>query len=303
MKHFSTNLLREKFVIKPLNLSSESEITALSNRMVVPLINREGEEVERFTIRGHNMHQTVRMAARINTEFVKRGALLNRLTPVDWPALWKSVTSEYESVYNDELWGCVYHKGKPIFRHGDVHVLLDIIEKCHASSSGSYESSVHMAEQMFSKAGKDVKIGYDGNVALVVNIEDQVGRFGIILRGAGRTTTFNFSVRPNDEKYALNYSQALVVAACFLEGMQLAFMIGMNNIKLVYGQIARHSKEEKQTRRAKEQLAMLAAEISNLENVYDVHYRPERPEFHVVTAEAESLAEGIFAPTDDDMIN
>lgn len=301
MKSLSTSLLREKFVIKPVVYSDREPVIALSNRVILELRDNNDKLIETYIIRAHNMHQTVRMAARILTEFKRKGPIAVREEQPDWERLWDSVTSEYERSFNTELWGAIYRNGRPLFQHGEVHPLLDLIEKCDHDSEGEYEDAIGLAEQIFSKAGKDVKIEYDGNVALVVNIEELEARFGIILRGADRTTTFSYSVRTKDgNKDPLNFSQCLVAATAFLEGIQLAFMVGMNNVKIIYGIIERHSREEKQTREGRGRLGRLATEIANLENAYEVRYRPEKPDFTQTVSEAESLAEGIFEPVPEE---
>lgn len=301
MTIFNTSLLREKFVIKPLSLKKEETVVALSNRIELPLYNRHGELVEHFIIRAQNMHQTVRMATRILTEFQRRGALMKRTDTFTWKGLCESITSEFELAFNKGLWVSVYHDGKSVFSMGKSHPLLDLIEKCAFDHAGDYEKAYKVAEDMFSKAGKNVAIEYDGNVALVINIKDREAKFGIILRAADRTTTFNFSVKPRsgDDK-AFNLTQALMAAAAFLEGVQLSFLVGMNNVKIVYGHIDRHSPEERHTKEGKRRIDRLRSEITNLEEAYAVNYRPEKPSFDRIIADAEGLAEGIFEPIRDD---
>ncbi len=85
-------------------------------------------------------------------------------------------------------------------------------------------------------------------------------------------------------------------AAAFLEGIQLAFMIGMNNIKIQLGIIERLSKDEKKNREAIRRLSRLSAEIANLENSFDVRYRPEKPEFQHTIMDAEKLAMKVLQP-------
>ncbi len=83
--------------------------------------------------------------------------------------------------------------------------------------------------------------------------------------------------------------------AAFLEGIQMAFMVGMNEEKIRLGKIERHSKEDKQTREGRLRLGRLDAEISTLEGTFDVRYRPERPDFQDILADAEKLAKTTMA--------
>lgn len=298
MKELNTSLLRERFIIhdpySDLDLQ-EGLIIAASNRMTVELRNDAGKLLETFIVRTQNMHSCVRMAARIIQSFVQAGPLLNRSNPYDWEAAWDAIINDYEHTYNPNRWICIYNQGRPIFKTGKHHPLLDVIEKCDARSNGNYDASIPMAEDAFKQTGKVVKIDYDGNVALAVHLEARQGRCGVIMRGPNRTTTFNFSVQVRD-KGGLNFPQCLGTCAAFLEGIQLAFMIGMNEEKIKLGIIERQSSEEKQTREARRRLGRLNAEIANLEGAFEVRYRPEKPEFQHVLMDAEKLAQKILEP-------
>jgi hypothetical protein len=298
MDEFNTSLLREKFIIhdRDAKTGDGKPVIVLSNRLEASLKSKNGKR-EEYAVRAHNMHLCVRMVARLMLSFHQGGPLLERQTPFDWESVWDMIVSDYEYAYNAARWIAIYHKGRVVFEKGTRHPLVDIIEKCDiVNKTGIYDESVKMAEKAFRDAGKNVRIEYDANVALVVSVEDNAGRFAIILRGAQRTTTFNFSARSSDDKKKINVPQCLGVAAAFLEGVQLAFAVGMNNEKIRIGLIERHSKEEKQTRDAAQRLNRLATEIGNLENTFEVRYRPEKPEFHMIVVDAEQFAQKVLVP-------
>lgn len=302
MFDFHSTLLREKFIIHDtsVDMDEDKAIVALSNRIVIPLPGAGKAENEVFIVRAQNMHSCIRMAARILNTYIAAGPIMNRPHSFDWESAWEAIVNDYEYRYNPDRWIAVYHNGHTIFKSGEYHLLLDVIEKCDARNSHNYERSLPLAEEAFKAAGKIVKIKHESNVALVVNLQPDQGRFGVIMRGAARTTTFNFSVVPQ-QKGALNYAQCLAVAACFLEGVQLAFMVGMNNIKLVLGIFKRHSMEEKKTKEAGRRLGRLNAEIDTLERACVVRYRPEKPEFSRILSEAEQLGQKILhAPGSED---
>lgn len=300
MKEFHSSLLREKFSIHDSDPDSHEQksIIALSNRLIIELKGHKKDHTEIFVVRAQNMHSCVRMAARILKTYKTSGPIMNRAKPFDWEAAWDAIVNDYEYRYNPDRWVAIYHNGRIIFQAGEHHMLLDVIEQCDAKNAHHYEKALPMAEDAFKKAGKIVKIDYDSNVALVINLAPKQGRFGVIMRGPNRTTTFNFSIAAKKEP--LNYAQCLAGAACFLEGVQLAFMVGMNNIKLFMGIIKRHSTEEKMTKEAGRRLGRLNAEIANLERTYDVHYRPEKPEFGTIINSAEQLGQKILTPPEDD---
>ncbi len=306
MKEFETSLLREKFIIRDPKTSEQSDnkaTIALSNRMVVVLMNDQGNVQEEFIVRAQNMHSCVRIASRIVQSFIQAGPLLNRNLPYDWENAWAVTANDYEQSYNPHRWLAIYADGKTIFKDGEFHPLLDLIERFNHEEKGNYERAIPLAEEVFKNTGKVVNIEYNGNVALTVKFSKEEARCGIILRGPDRTNTFNFNAFPKN-KSSINFPQCLKTAAAFLEGMQLSFMAGMNSMKIQMGLIERGSPEEKQTRAARKRIAKLGGEIAGLENTHDVHYRPERPDFQKVIMEAEKLGAKVLTPAEDsDFIN
>lgn len=297
MKEFSTALLREKFVIyDPAKGKDNGAATiALSNRLAVELRDSEGRIAETLIVRAQNMHSAVRMVARIVQSFGQGGPLSIRRDGYDWDGAWHAIVNDYEYAHNPERWVAVYHEGKCLFSKGDHHPFLDMIEKCDQENSRDYDFAIPMAEKLFLQKGKPLKVDYDSNVALSCHFENNTGRLGIILRGPTRTTTFTFTGQSEKGK-TLNIPQCLSGAAAFLEGVQLSFLVGMNTEKLHLGIIERFSKEEKQTKEGRTRLQRLKAEIETLERAFTVRYRPEKPEFHLLVIDAETLAKKILVP-------
>lgn len=292
MVSFNSSLLREKFTIHdPLDSGSETgaPVLALSNRMVVELEGKTGQYKESFVVRTHNMHSCVRIVGRIFRAYHTTGPILIRAKGFEWDTIWEQIVNEYEYEFNPHRWVAIYSNGKVLFEAGERHPFLDVIEKCDARNKAEYEKAIPIAEDAFRQLGREVRIEYDANVALVTDMDDKQARCGVILRGPNRTTTFNFAVFPKKEP-VLNIPQVMTASAAFLEGVQLAFMIGMNNEKIRLGIIERFSHEEKQTREARRRLSRLNAEIANLETACEVRYRPERPEFPHIIMDAEKLA-------------
>lgn len=299
MKTFNSQLTREKFIIfNPDKDPDGLDATiALSNRMAVPLTNKAGELVETIIVRAQNMHSCTRFAARIIQNFQISGSILKRHKPFDWDKTWNSLVNDYEYAFNPERWVCIYAEGEILYEKGNRHALLDVIEKCDHENPDEYDFSVPMAEENFKKKGKSLKIKYDANVALVTSFEEGQGRCGIILRGPDRTTTFSFLIAPGSSK-DVNIPQGISASAAFLEGVQLAFMTGMNVEKIRIGMIKRLSKEEKQNREATHRLSRLNTEIANLEAELKVRYRPERPDFTLIQTDAEAIAQKMFKKKD-----
>ncbi len=299
MKEFNTTLLREKFIIRdPTPVSDEAPVIALSNRLVATLPQRNAHEFrdpETFVVRAQNMHSCIRMAARLAHSSADEGPVMDRKIPFRWDKAWEAVIDGYEKNFNPNRWVAVYHKGKPVFSEGEHHPFLDIIEACDAKNQGDYESSIELAEEAFKKAGKVVNIDHDANIALVVSITDELARCGIILRGADKTTTFNFTAK-SVRGAKIKVSQSLTVSAAFLEGIQLAFQVGMGKEKLRYDLIEKGSEEAAQIEKSEERLKRLTAAVNQYEHMADVNYRPERPNFFKMAEEAEDVAKKILAP-------
>ncbi len=295
MGDFNTSLLREKFVIRDRLSEDEVEaVTALSNRIVVPMIDQQGKIQETFIVRGHNMHSSIRLAAKMISSFQDGGKLMYEPN-FDWQQVWYKVTDGFERQYNPESWGAVYFDGKCIFKEGEHHPFLDIIEKFDAMHKDDYARAVKLAEQAFQDAGKPVTIEHDTNVALVINISPEQARCGVILRGAGHTTTFNFMAKEHRGK-KIKISQCLSVAAAFLEGIQLAFAVGMGKRKMHYELIAAGDIEVKKMQEGEKRLGRLNHAISQFDLAHDVNYRPERPDLFKHVVDAEKFADKILKP-------
>lgn len=294
MTDFNTSLLREKFVIRDrLNDDEVEAVTALSNRIVAPMIDRRGDIQETFVIRGHNMHTTVRLAAKLVQSFHDGGKIMYE-PDFNWERVWRAVTDGFEKDYNPNCWGAVYFEGKCVFKAGEYHPFLDIIEKFDALQKDDYERSINLAEKAFQDAGKLVTIQHDTNVALVVSINPLLAKCGVILRGAGQTTTFNFTAKEYRNN-KIKTSQCLSVAAAYLEGIQLAFAVGMGKRKM-HHEIMEDDLERKKTYDGEKRLSRLNHAIAQFDHTHDVNYRPERPDLFKKVIDAEKFADKILKP-------
>ncbi len=297
--------MREKFVIQEnREILSDSDLLdfhAPSTRMPISL--QAGElPPENFVIRTHNMHSCVRIVGAIINDYERHGPIMPRVKSIDWADLWDKSINSYERIYNKENNRVsIYHHGKTIFSEGNYHSFLDIIEKCDAINKGDYIQSVKLAEKAFGDAGKKVTIHHDSNVALISVIQQAEGRCSMVLRGAGQTTTFNYSLKPEKQNERVNTVQVLSSAADFLEGVQLSYLIGLNNEKLNQGIIEKYSDEDRQTQHARDRLDSLKTRIDSMENRYNVRYRPERPDFAYLIRIAEKNAKSMnLSPSDDE---
>lgn len=293
---FNTTLLREKFVIrddKGEHIAGHPVI-AMSNRMVVPLIDRRGKVAETFVVRAQHMHSCIRMAAKIAQSYTRAGPLMIRAEKYNFGEAWENITEDHERKFNPDRWVAVYFDGKLIFSNGTHHPFLDMIEKCEAKNPGNYDDAVKIAEEAFAKSGKHVTIDHEANIGLVVNVKEKEGKCGLILRNPNKKTTFNFSAHSKGE-HTVTIAQCLVVAAAYLEGIQLCYLIGNINEKARLAMVAKFSHDDMLADSARRRLGRLNAEIRNFETVLNVRYRPERPEFSAIVIEAERFAREVWA--------
>ncbi len=293
---FKLSLLREKFILKDLLEDSDTApVIALSNRIALPL-SAEGEEPETFVVRAQNMHSCVRLAGAISKEYAERGPITRRVMKFSWNNLWNDVIKGYEKDWNPDIWCAIYHKGRMIYEQGTHHPFLDIIEQCDAANQENYKESVAFAEKAFMQAGRTVKIEHDANIALIVSINDEEAKCGVILRGANRKTTFNYTVKKKPSGDPVRIPTILTVSAAFLEGVQLSFAVGVLNRKRALELFEKFSDDDRKGKRGTERLISLSNAIETMERKYWVSYRPDSPDFKKMVREAEEFAMKILKP-------
>lgn len=283
----NTSLLREKFLIKDEN--NNEPLVAVSNRLPIPLHSSDGKVHETFIVRAQTMYHCIRMSAQIIKTFDELGPVSTRDENFDWNEAFDNVMGDFDKHYFADRWVAVYKDGLPVFKNGNVHAFLDIIEKCDYASPDEYNKSILLAEKTFEKLGRNVEIEHDENIGLNVNIGENQAKCGIILRNADKSGTFNFKVDKKADSNTISAYQCLKVCAAYLEGIQLSFIIGqtLNHTENIDDD-EKAEKEKRKARRAKERMNKMLAEIQTLENTYSVHYRPEKPDFDKIIADAKS---------------
>ena len=293
--NFSTTLLREKFIIRDVKVDGGEPLIALSNRMVLTLLDHRGKVSETFVVRSQVMHTCIRMAAKIVQTYIRSGPIMARDEKFDFAAAWHDIIQDHERQFNPQIWVAVYNQGKMVFGSNDHHGFLDIIENCDTrNTSGNYDTSVFLAEEIFASRGKAVSIEHQADTGLVLDIKTERARCGLILRSPVKRTNFNYIAEVKNAENPLNPAQCLTIGASFLEGIHLGFTIGRANERLRLNEINRYGEEDKKADSSRKRLARLNAEIKSFENNYMVNYRPERPEFPQVVVEAERFTRDMW---------
>lgn len=279
----NTSLLRERFTIQQKNNIGGETLVALGNRILLPLVSKNGELKERLIVRAHSMHTALRLAAIITREFHTNGPLLNRQAKFNWKDAWYDITTDFERPHVPETWCSVYANGRVVYTDGDYHPFLDVIEQCDVKNRAEYDRAVTIAEDVFKQAGKDVSIEHDVNIALVIGVMDDKTRCGLILRAPTRTTTFNYQINPNgDAPQTVEPHNGLLIAADYLEAIQLAVTSGFVQSQINQGKIRETSPIAKKAQSAYKRIGRLNQSIQSYENQFDIRYRPERPDFMTI---------------------
>lgn len=286
----NTTMLREKFILQ--EGEAPEPMIAAGNRITLPLISKDGRHQERLIVRGHNMHTTLRMAAMICRTFYRDGPLLTRSPSFPWGPNWLDYMPEHERSTNPHSWISIYNSGRCIFKHGEYHPFLDVIEQCDARNRDEYDRAVSIAENAFNMAGRGVHIDHQTTIAMVIGAMDDKTRVGLIFRNPKRSTTFNFSVEPAHDsitkiKAVPEPHQCLLHAAAWLELVQLSVTAGFYRAKK--GTAANDVPTLENTQR---RLGRLNIELEQFEASFDVLYRPERPNMMALIDEAAAFARG-----------
>ena len=283
MSDFTTSLVREKIVFvddtpKPDGTAGDGSTVVRSNRILLKLPGRT--RTERIVIRTQNMHTTLRMTSRIMTSYYKSSIFTDRETPFDWAEAWDSCLSTYEKINNPDIWAAVYIDGQPMFKT-NASPFIDVVEKCALLSIDDYDATMSVTENALKQIGKQIRISHASNIAAALTNTGGTMRCGIIHRTDGRNTTFSFNATGGDDHNRV--TQSLSIAGALLEAINLRFMVRNVQASLRRGEIEKSASEAVKMRSAASRVIALAKGVINFESVYEVKYRPEKPDLTVST--------------------
>lgn len=281
MEDFNASLVREKIILVDDGVD-EARAAAegigptviRSNRIFLKLGQRAA--TEKIVVRAQNMHTTLRLAGKILFSYYKNGLFLDRPGPYDWAAQWDAVLSDYEREFNPDIWAAIYINGKAVFKT-TTSPFVDVIEKCALLTIDNYDATMEVTESALKQVGRAVRISHSSNVAAVFTDADKTMRCGVIHRSKDRDTTFSFTAAGGETHNRV--VQSFSVAAAFLEAINLQFVVRDLQGKMKRGEIAKVSKEANRLRVGTARLIALDKGIASFEDIYDVKYRPEKPQF------------------------
>lgn len=274
-------MIRERCTIRDEALGNVGS-HILSNRLSVPI------GTHTLNVRGQNMHSVTRLAARLFDVLVdsKDQKTIAKPDASVLKGMWDGVADD---VFNnrDGNWASAYLDGELIFASDKHHPFLDLIEKQVGQSEASYDMNVMITAENFNAAGfPGMSVEHDTNVALVLTLEKERGRSGLIYRHPQRTTTFSYSLTPQNQPDSFDMRERvpaiLEMAADFLESIQLCYASAAEGAK---GLAQDGAKVDAYRMR----LGDLHKSIDGFEEGMHVAYRPERPNFTRFLQEAQML--------------
>lgn len=289
MLMINTTMLREKFILRE-GEDDTDPMVAVGNRITLPLFSKSGQREERLVVRGQNMHTTLRMAAMIAKTYYREGPIQSRSPAYSWLANWNVNLPDFEKKANPDCWVSVYSGGRNLFKYGDYHPFLDVIEQCDARNRDEYDRAVSIAENAFNMAGRGVKIEHQTTIAMVIGGLQDKTRIGLIYRNPRHTNTFNFSVSPATStkiKKLAEPHECMLHAANWLELVQLSVKAGFLKARRGLSGSGTLGLDAVTKR-----LEKLNGELRIFEESFDLTYRPERPDIHTLIEEATDFAKG-----------
>lgn len=277
----SISLLREKFTIREVAIDS-TPVVALGNRLRVDLPKQSTPLI----IRGHSMHMTLRFGA----EIIRQLSYLSHVEEVEtlfqWNDIWQKIIKPFEQDTNPETWIVIYYQGKIIFEYNPHHMFFDVLEQCeykNQHAQDKYEKSILTAQSAFRQSGKDVLIEEESHVGFILDDTDVEKRLAVILRIPGEKATFITRITPDIDVKKKPYSHICMgVAADYIEAINMAVRIGFMENNVRDGTIEKNSDRMKEYKNFRHRLGKLSMAIQQIENQYNVKYRPERPDFEYI---------------------
>jgi hypothetical protein len=278
MDEFNTSLVREKIIFTEGEIGEANDekepVIIRSNRLFLKL--GKGSDIAKIVIRAQNMHTTLRIAAKILQGYYRDGPLLVQHGAGNWEKQWEDSLSHYEKDYNPGIWCAIYINGKSVFKT-ITSPFVDVIEKCALLTIDNYDATMEVTEDALKQIGHARRINHSSNVAAVFTDVGDSMRCGIIHRSDKKDVAFNFTASGGDQHTRI--LQSMGAAAAFLEAFNLRFTIKNLRHKIKSGEVKTVSTENSQIRAAIVRQGAINKAIRSFEEIYDVKYRPSKPDF------------------------
>lgn len=281
-KEFNTSLVREKIsfsgegaLFAPSEGAESGKTVVRSNRIVLELENSIGKK-ESLVVRSQTMASCLRFASRLMYNYFRSGLFMNRENPYEWTQSWNAVVSSYDRLYRPNLWGSVHINGVGVFKTHNSP-LVDVLEKCALLSKDDYDAVGNVTEKALRQIGYEARIQHESNIAAVFFDKGDSIRCGIVYRDKSSDATFNFSAKGGEREVRI--VEALRITSAFLEGIDLRFTSRNLQERIRRRELPQLGPHAIQQRKAYLRLLAVNRVITHFEEVFEVRYRPEKPEF------------------------
>jgi len=227
MESFKASLYREKFIIKDAVEAEASEVLELKNNRISFTLNN-GKENETVVVRGKIAHSVLIVASGLIKDFYEDGPFLKRDIPVMWRIFTDNAHSEYDAKYNDDIWLSIYINGKSTFKDKEPP-LAEIVEKCAAVTSGSYDATANTLANMIKKARNVEKVVvFSFEPYVDISIEGDNIICGIENRSQSQTLKFNLQIE--DGEFGKCLGHAVLLCSAYLEMFDIDVFINNSGI-------------------------------------------------------------------------
>jgi hypothetical protein len=275
MAKASLTLFREKTVIISHGLTPERDISTIrSCRLVLPLGNSSVRQT--VTVRGQNVADTLRMAARVVAEARQGGRLLDRDPPVDWGEHWDGIAHGHRVESNRATWVRLYGEGKLCFTTRPCSY-TNLIER-HALADDVREAVLRAAAHDIGFfEGHEVRIRHASKASVAITRDAGEYRCSIQVRDRGDESVFSFSV-PETER-GVHFGSLFELAAHYVESHEMVVFIDKVRDQYVAKRIANTNSIAREVESAIARRRATNRLIVDFEQTSGVRYRPQRPMF------------------------
>lgn len=286
-------LRRERLSFEyPPDMSGTSKTQlCLSNRLVLSL--KTESHTETIVLRAQNMHLCLNMAARIAKDFDKLGPLSSRTGKTDWEDIWNKLIQGYEYNWNFSRWITIYSGGKVLFDKGPgtPPPQLNRLEEIIFEMNENYKMALAEFHRQIS-TDDQISVTHKSSLALKAEVTDNHQRCSMLCRAAQDSNIVTIIGEAPEDAQPFNLHGSLAQFGDYQQGFQYAFMLGMTTQNIEQNKIPANSSlaEQEQHKLALiKELARLSTKIDNLKSLYTFHYRPEEPDFEILTRQAQGL--------------
>jgi len=231
------------------------------------------------------MHTTLRFGSEILKQDRPGINDENMAEQFRWKDYWEKTYNDFEKENSKGCWIAVYYKGKPIYHFGYYHQFFDVLEHYEfhneSNSDNRYKSALLRTQDAFQKSGKELLIEQESNVGFILDPDTKEKRFAVILRTPYKKATFVVRMTARKELHVpLSNNVCMQVAADYIEGINLAVKLSFMRPEMK--KLSPDYQTKTQYNFFHKQLTKITISLSQIENKYDLKYRPEKPDFEEI---------------------